>query len=138
MEIDNYINLEWVEDQDLTKYSGIHTCTIMKNLFTVEQVTHVVEGSYQGEVGAVWEFPNGQYGVVTDYFGSCTVCDQGLAITDKDDLERLMKTFSHNTHLEDSIDDIIEYLKVDDGEHYRYTDVREPLINKLEGEDNED
>lgn len=116
------------------RYAGGHE-EIMEVLFKdADVIARYIGPCYQDSEGFVYRLKDtGQIVVVSDYFGSCSVCDAWEAATDED-ARRLCIELANNAHVFASIEDAIAFLEsVDEreGVHWDLRDVAPYLADEL-------
>ena len=103
--------LNWEKLMTCSRCSGGHE-DIMENLFKDgEVIASYIEDDYQGNEAYVY-FLNGEYILITDYFGSCSGCDAWEDANDEE-VRNLCIQLANNAHRFDSIHTLMSFLEVD-------------------------
>ena len=82
-DLEKYIDWELVMKQP--RYAGGHD-DIMKNIFgsNAKVIAEWIEDGYQGSEAFAYQFNDGTIVLATDYFGSCSGCDNWDGATDEE------------------------------------------------------
>lgn len=117
--------LDWERIMLQPRNSGGHE-EVMKVLFKdAEVIACYIEDNYQGAEGFAYRLKDtGEIVVVSDVFGSCSVCDSWEGATDEE-ARRLCIELANNAHVFASIQDAIKFLESVPEDEGAYWDLRE-------------
>lgn len=126
-------HLNWNELMVAPRYAGGHEdimCVLFKD---ARVIASYIENDYQGTEAFVYEL-NGEFIMVTDYFGSCSGCDAWEDATDED-VKYLCTELANNAQRFDSLSELFDFLENKVSEHksayYAESTVAEPLLEEL-------
>ena len=125
--------INWNKIMSQPRYAGGHE-EIMKNLFkNAKVIASYIENNYQGIEGFIYKLPD-QYVIVSDYFGSCSGCDEYDSCSDKE-LKNLCIQLANNAHSFSTLNEVVNFLsndvKQDKGTYYDLYDLAQPLLDEL-------
>jgi len=110
--------------------AGGHT-EVMHSLFKDSAIiiAEYTEEDYQGEIAFAYQFPDGTVCIITDYYGSCSVCDAWDGASDED-VKYLIKSMVSSSRVFRNRAEAVEYCGVECQKPFEYS--HHVAVNLLE------
>lgn len=110
---------DWEDQYEITGHAGGHLHLLKYALPGIEIIASAYVGDYQGSEAMAFRLPDGRFGVVSSYYGSCSGCDAFDGV-EGERLVELCQSVLRDTLVFTYFEEMLAFLSKDDHDEYRW------------------
>jgi hypothetical protein len=102
-------SIDWLKVMQAPRNAGGHE-EVFENIFggNAVVIAKFIQNDYQGDEAFAFQFQDGTIAIMTDYFGSCSVCDSWEDANDEEAMNLIISMVT-SSRIFGTLDEAIEY-----------------------------